>query len=231
MQINPLLPRLRKKDRLAVGAIADHEALQLGAAEIEASCDVVELRLDSLGWGDEVVTFAKSCSVPLLVTARGPVEGGAKKLTVPERMEAYQTLLPYSAAIDIELRDFDPLAETVAEAKRRGVLVVGSFHNFQTTPPSEVLRTKDDARADVVKVACVAEDLDQVSRLAAFASSLSCGSVMGMGPLGSAARPLFAAAGSLLNYGFLGGVPTAPGQWPTQLLRQAIAATASGNQA
>jgi 3-dehydroquinate dehydratase len=46
---------------------------------------------------------------------------------------------------------------------------------------------------------------------------------MGMGPLGAAARPLMAEAGSLLNYGFLGTTPTAPNQWPAGLLKATLA--------
>ena len=47
-------------------------------------------------------------------------------------------------------------------------------------------------------------------------------SVMGMGPLGAAARPLMARSGSLLNYGYLGATPTAPDQWPAGLLKQTL---------
>ena len=46
---------------------------------------------------------------------------------------------------------------------------------------------------------------------------------MGMGPLGAAARPLMAKAGSLFNYGYLGATPTAPDQWPAQLLKKTLA--------
>ena len=43
-------------------------------------------------------------------------------------------------------------------------------------------------------------------------------SVMGMGPLGKASRLLFARAGSLLNYGYL-GEPQVSGQWSALTLK------------
>ena len=47
-------------------------------------------------------------------------------------------------------------------------------------------------------------------------------SMMGMGELAPASRLLYAQHGSLLNYGYLGEEPTAPGQWPAILLKEAI---------
>jgi 3-dehydroquinate dehydratase-1 len=45
---------------------------------------------------------------------------------------------------------------------------------------------------------------------------------MGMGVLAPVSRLLCAQCGSVLNYGFLGETPTAPGQWDSALLKQAI---------
>ena len=45
---------------------------------------------------------------------------------------------------------------------------------------------------------------------------------MGMGELGQASRLVLAAAGSVLNYGFLGGTPQLKGQWPAAQLRERI---------
>jgi 3-dehydroquinate dehydratase-1 len=103
--------------------------------------------------------------------------------------------------------------------------VVGSFHDFTTTPTLDELTTKFDDRADIHKFALMATTQNHISShlqiMAAFPDLQL--SVMGMGPLGAAARPLMAKAGSLLNYGFLGSTPTAPNQWPASLLRNALA--------
>ena len=46
--------------------------------------------------------------------------------------------------------------------------------------------------------------------------------LMGMGTFGRVSRLVLAAAGSVLNYGFLGETPQVSGQWPAALLRERI---------
>lgn len=205
---------------MTVGAIADFEALQSGSFD----CDAVELRLDSLGTGEEVLQFAETCPLPLLITARGSAEGGQSDWSLAERADAYRRFLPHAAAIDIELRDFDALDAVISEAKSDGILVVGSFHDFQATPALDFLAAKSDERADLHKFALRTDSLDAIQVHLGLFDALGENplSVMGMGPLGAAARPLMAKAGSLLNYGYLGKIPTAPDQWPAGLLKQAL---------
>jgi 3-dehydroquinate dehydratase I len=45
---------------------------------------------------------------------------------------------------------------------------------------------------------------------------------VGMGPLAAVSRLLCAQCGSVLNYGYLGETPTAPGQWDAASLKAAI---------
>lgn len=205
---------------LTVGAIADTGAFEIASPE----CDVVELRLDSLGTEDELISFARACPLPLLITARGPLEGGQNSWSISERAEVYRKFMPYASAIDIELQDFESLEDVVAEATDQKIVIVGSFHNFETTPHLQELAGKLNARADIHKFALMATSLSCIqTHLSLFeALSRSALSVMGMGPLGAAARPLMAKAGSLLNYGYLGATPTAPNQWPAGLLKQAL---------
>jgi len=77
----------------------------------------------------------------------------------------------------------------------------------------------------VFKLAAHLPQRGDLARLADFQAA-SHGlplATMGMGPLAPVSRLLCAQCGSVLNYGFLGGIPTAPGQWDCGLLRQAIA--------
>lgn len=213
---------LAKKKPLVVGAIAEISAL----AAAPGGCEVVELRLDSLGVGPEVIRYAQQSPLPLLVTARGPAEGGQRAWTIAERAQAYQELMPYAALIDIELGDFDNLAEVVQEARRQGVVTVASFHDFAATPSLDDLARKlRGGEVDVHKFALMANTLEDIKTHLSLLETLPQHtlSVMGMGPLGAAARPLMAKAGSVLNYGYLGGTPTAPNQWPACLLSEAIA--------
>lgn len=203
---------------MVVGAIADISALELHNFE----CDLIELRLDSLGLGAKVLEFAKIAPLPLLITARGASEGGTSDWSVGDRLAAYEQFLPYASAIDIELRDFDHFSGIIESAKAENVLVVGSCHDFEKTASFDTLKSKIGPTADIHKFATrIQEKADLQTHLDLLDEKTPL-SVMGMGPLGAAARPLMAKSGSLLNYGYLGATPTAPDQWPAALLKQTL---------
>ncbi|MDG2401017.1 MAG: type I 3-dehydroquinate dehydratase [Akkermansiaceae bacterium] len=212
---------LSDRKRLVVGAIADSSTLSTTPTD----CDVVELRLDSLGTGENVHQFAKECPLPVLITARGPEEGGESSWSTEERAHAYRAFLPHAAIIDIELCDFEALSSVIDDAKEIGIQVIGSLHDFEVTPEPASLAEKINTRADLHKFAFMAQSSDDIKKHLEIFERLSgrALSVMGMGPLGAAARPLMAEAGSLLNYGFLGATPTAPNQWPAGLLKATLA--------
>lgn len=212
---------LSDKKRLVVGAIADSSTL----STTPTGCDVVELRLDSLGTDTDSHQFAENCPLPLLITARGHEEGGQSDWSHEERIDACRAFLHRASLIDIELRDFDAFSELISEAKSLGITVIGSFHDFTATPGPELLAGKIDARADIHKFALMAQSANDIIKQLEIFEQLSGRdlSVMGMGPLGAAARPLMAEAGSLLNYGYLGATPTAPNQWPAELLKATLA--------
>lgn len=206
---------------LIVGAISGID----GLAVTPTGCDLIELRLDSLGFDEGLRHYAENSPLPLLITARGANEGGQKDWSSGERAIAYRALLPFATLIDVELRDFDLLDDLIAEARESGVLVVGSFHDFERTPLVDELRARLDSRADLHKFALMAHspsDIVEHLELLKYLDGHPC-AVMGMGPLGAAARPLMAQCGSLLNYGYLGEIPTAPNQWPARLLAETIA--------
>ncbi len=213
---------LNDRKPLTVAAIADSKALDLSTDTILKMCDIVELRLDSLGWNEKILSFAKKCPTPLLVTARGAAEGGANELSLKQRAEAYRTLMPYASLIDIEMRNFNSLESILTEAKKSNITVVGSFHNFEKTPPLPELRAKLNTPADIHKFALKVQKKEDLQTLLALLTEDQALSVMGMGALGSASRPLMAEAGSILNYGYAGETPTAPGQWPAALLKQTL---------
>lgn len=205
---------------LVVGAISEVE----GMAVTPTGCDLIEIRLDSLGTGEAVQNYAASSPLPVLLTARGAEEGGQSPWSLDERAEAYRTLLPHAALIDIELRDFDPLVEVIDDAREGEITVVGSFHDFKVTPSPEELVARLHPKADVHKFALMANSQDDIASQLSLMKLLGQNpfAVMGMGPLGAAARPLMAGCGSLLNYGYLGHTPTAPNQWPAKLLAETL---------
>lgn len=215
--------RVHRRDRLVVAAIASSTDCQTPPSQIRSSCDLVELRLDYLGWGQEVRDFAASLeSLPILVTARGREEGGKGSLSVEERALAYDSLLPWTTALDIELADHSLFPDLLERARSLEISIIGSYHNFDQTPPPELIAEKLRAPADIHKFACLTERPEDLMTLFMALQHSGPVSAMGMGPLGGAARPVLAQAGSVLNYGSLGETTTAPGQWPARLLKEAV---------
>ena len=213
---------------LVVGAVGDRRVLQ--AIIDSEQCDLIELRLDALGAGAEVQEFAEKHkeSLPLLLTARHPDEGGLNDLTDQERASALQTLLPHGALLDLELRSLPALKSLWDTAHDQGLLRIASSHYFDTCPPLdelvETVHAMQETGADIAKMAFrVVEpgDIHILLGLLRIDPPLPL-SVMGMGPLAPASRLLAAQFGSVLNYGYLGDEPTAPGQWPARLLKEAI---------
>lgn len=215
---------LAQENPLVVGAVSRRDFLKNPAAEYANCCDLVELRLDELGFDEVVQAFAANCPLPLLITARGPAEGGANAMNLDARANAYRTLMPYASLIDVELSSFSELAGVLNEARQKKVTIVGSFHNFEETPSLIELQSKNLEASDIFKVATLTRSRAELDILADLleATLPDPTSVMGMGTLGSAARPLLARLGSVLNYGYLGSHATAPGQWPARRLKECL---------
>jgi 3-dehydroquinate dehydratase-1 len=129
--------------------------------------------------------------------------------------------------VDVELRSALRLGGILEEARAAGVAVILSQHYFKRTPSqaelSQKLRLARRLGADVFKVAARTETPEELARLLLVFKGVreQAVSVMGMGPLGKASRLLFARAGSVLNYGYL-GEPQVSGQWPAEALRQRV---------
>jgi 3-dehydroquinate dehydratase I len=221
---------------LTVGILSAPEIFQqwcaLPHAEQEATCDLIELRLDTLGLKAEEIRAAlgqKSPQLPVLLTARHPAEGGQGPADAAARCALLRPLLDVAALIDVELRSALEMKSLILEAQQQhGVRVVGSFHDFQATPADEVLRGAiqfgQNAGLDSVKIATQLNspaDLTRLIQLTAETHRLRL-STMGMGQLGRISRLVLAKCGSLLNYGYL-GESNAPGQWPAPVLKQRLA--------
>ena len=215
---------------LTVGAITDEKALAL-TFDLQ-SADLFELRLDALGSGSQVIDFAERHHVttPLLMTARDPAEGGLNSLSHEERASHLHSLLPYASAIDVELANVGAFADLLTEAKSRNIKIVLSNHDFLSFDhlgTIEKIAQAQASGADIAKAAVTLADPVDLTLFESLLADMSGApfSLMGMGPYGPVSRILAAQHGSLLNYGFLGNEPTAPGQWPARLLKEVLAAT------
>lgn len=218
---------------LVVGVLPDAGTLQrwveMSAGERAQTCDVIELRLDTLKLNPEDLRSALAGNeVPVLLTARHPAEGGQGSEDAAGRMALIEPLLDLAVLVDIELRSAMEMKPLVQKAHAIGVKVMGSFHDFSATPGDEVLRGAvnfaQPAGLDAVKLATYLSGPDDLTRLIKLTSEthrLRLSS-MGMGPWGRVSRLVLAKCGSLLNYGFI-GESNAPGQWPAARLKELLA--------
>jgi 3-dehydroquinate dehydratase-1 len=198
---------------------------------VEGACDLVEIRLDliTVSLGDAARTpWQHLKESPLLFTARRIEEGGALALSPSERMNLLESVLNEAALIDIEVASIDEMAPLVEILRARGIPWIASFHDFEKLPDNRMLgdaaKRALDAGAHAFKSAALLHDPADLARLAEFqlADHGLPVATMGMGPLAPVSRLLCAQFGSVLNYGFIGKTPTAPGQWDAGALKQSI---------
>lgn len=235
MSSRPLV--LDPANPLVVGSFGNAESLATASiAAVQQACDVVEIRLDLLD-PQAILTgsrpWAHLKGVPLLFTARRGDEGGAGDLGSARRLELLQKVLPEAALIDIELASSDVIAGLRGELLERGVPWIASWHDFEGRADSfaripGLAAAAAEAGAACFKAAVRLHDMDGLAKLVALqqAGAEVPLALMGMGPLAPASRLLCAQHGAVLNYGYIGNAPTAPGQWSAGLLREAIGALA-----
>ena len=218
--------------RWVVGSLGSAAALENARPEaVPEACEILEIRLDALATGKIAANravWSHLVGVPLLFTARRREEGGNGDLDANTRTELLREALPDAALIDVELASTAEMKGILQEIQNAGIPWVASFHDFERLPTDDVLaaaaKRARDAGAAVFKLAARIHGPDDLARLARFQASdqgLPL-AVMGMGPLAPVSRLLCAQYGSVLNYGYLGETPTAPGQWDCAALKRAI---------
>src|SRR5438128_93451 len=150
-----------------VGVISSLVDLRL-ATRMSQPPDLFELRLDHLcGSLDQLenklsILSAKRRTrrgerVPLIITARHPLEGGANNLSVKQRRELLSRFLPHAKYVDVELRSVKTFRSLLDLARRRNVRRIISLHDLKSTPTTRRLcakaRTAKSRGADIFKVA------------------------------------------------------------------------------
>ncbi|HST30565.1 MAG TPA: type I 3-dehydroquinate dehydratase [Chthoniobacterales bacterium] len=211
-----------------VAVIASSADLDAAAATKQRP-DLFELRLDSLL---PITNYRekKICRlpVPLIITARDPREGGIGNLSLETRHALLQRFLTQATFLDVELRSVRDFRSLLAEAKKRKVRRILSYHNFKSTPSSRSLCAKAKQAkalgADIFKVATRTDSPAALSRLLDFMTSKNVHlpiSAMGIGKLGGISRLLLARCGSVLNYAALER-PNVEGQLSIAVLRSAL---------
>jgi 3-dehydroquinate dehydratase-1 len=202
--------------------------------------DLVEVRVDAWRDGEEVPAALARLrwlrgalgDLPLLLSCRHRAEGGIRVLSDEARGAVYGAALEERLAdlVDLELRSDPELLGAVRDRARRcGVPLLLSSHDFQGTPPEGVLVSLFEAAlaegADVAKVAVTPrrpEDLLRLlSALLAVRRAHPEPPLVGiaMGPLGAVTRVAGGLFGSDLAFA-VGTRPSAPGQIPLEELRR-----------
>jgi len=210
--------------------------------------DLVEVRLDSfrkahgpdgLRFSAELIQRVKKASrKPILLTLRSHTEtdpdksgaAGRRGHMDDARREALLVpLLPTVAMVDVEARRARFARRVTSVARRLGVGVIHSFHDFKTpSSPAKLDRWCARARragADIFKAAVTPRDGRDLSKFLVWGTRVQrIGRVLiGMGAAGAPSRTMGFTFGSLLTYGHL-GASTAPGQMPAAELGRAIRA-------
>ncbi|NWK57439.1 type I 3-dehydroquinate dehydratase [Verrucomicrobiaceae bacterium N1E253] len=215
---------------LVVGSVASLNHLAcLQPVELPQQCDLLEIRLDAMSGHMDALELEldRFKDFPLLFTARCAAEGGAAVLSLEERAELLMAVADRATWIDVELASYNGLEKTIHEIRSREVGLILSYHNFDHTPEEFQLQRMVDMaeEADIVKLALYHKSVKDFPLCTSLLQrNTHPMAIMGMGPLAPVSRMLYAQHGSLLNYGYLGSEPTAPGQWPAELLKTAIAA-------
>jgi len=215
-----------------VGSIGSAEVLTTADSTHAASCcDILEIRLDLICGADGLIdstSWSHLREMPLLFTARRHEEGGAGGFDAPARKAMLETSLTDAAIVDLEVASIGGMKDILDQLEEAAIPWIASFHDFVKTPSdaelSERLEEAKQAGAAVFKVAAMLENTRDLARLADFqlADHAIPVATMGMGPLAAVSRLLCAQYGSVLNYGYMGDAPTAPGQWDAATLKSAI---------
>lgn len=185
------------------------------------------------------------CGIPVLLTVRTAAEGGGfngDDVTYRAALGGLIEAIGGGAgvagtgeravvAVDIESVRGD-LPCLVPLARRAGLDVVASYHDFDAAPDElELLRrmqAMQDAGASVAKVAVTPADTTEAERVLG-AAARARGEldipvvVIAMGAAGTTSRLAGGVFGSALTFATAGGAGSAPGQLPIKQVREALA--------
>jgi len=185
----------------------------------DSGVDLFEIRFDLLNKPvDKVIEYIKKISSPLIGTIR------ETEFNRDNRVELFRAVAPHVDCVDIELGT-QQWREMTDAAKTGGSMIMISEHDFHKTPDvkglNDIVKRSLDQGAQIVKVAVMARDASDVTRLLRFTEDCEVPLVtIAMGDIGMVSRVIAPLFGSLFTYGYL-GKPVAPGQLSAlQLVRE-----------
>lgn len=216
---------------------------------LEDALDIINSRVDLVEWRvdwfegalniEELKDVLEKLSailnqIPLLFTLRTKREGGKIDLNSDAYLEINQAVVAtgYVDLIDVEVLTWDTIAEKmIASAHAAGVKVIGSSHQFDSTPSQEEMvnrmRKIQDLGADICKIAVMPQDkIDVIKLLEATAIMRQKYAktpiiTMSMAKIGVVSRITGEIFGSALTFGTVKKA-SAPGQIDTETLHHLL---------
>ena len=215
------------------------------SAVLPKAPDLIEWRVDFFSHiGDAALVIdtsramkAAAGETPILFTRSSGKEGGETiALAEPDVVHLYEAVC---AARCVDMIDYEmcnaavDFARLRAASRANDILLVASYHNFQSTPDAVALVAKfaeaERLGGDVAKVAVMPSGPQDVLTLlgATFTASQTVGLPlisMSMGAYGSLSRMMGWIYGSTVTFA-VGKSSSAPGQVPIEELRAVLGAT------
>lgn len=225
------------------------ELCREAAAAREAGADLVEWRADfyeNLNSIDQTMETLSMLSgileeIPLLFTIRTKEEGGSCQISVKDYVNLNTAAAQSQKAdlIDVEVFGAEEEKKALIEAIHlSGAVVIASSHDFDKTDDREILLKRfqdmDAAGADILKMAVMPEDFDDVAAIMQVTNEMSREFTekplisMAMGSLGSMSRIAGENFGSSVTFATVGAA-SAPGQFPIKELRMMMEALHAKN--
>ena len=186
--------------------------------------EMAEIRLDRCALEEEDIDLLFSQSdVPLIATCRLEEESQA-----PAILE--RAILAGAKYVDLEMEAPAAVGRRIREACRScGTVLIRSYHNFECTPPQEVLLSiLDRARSfggEVVKIVTTAHSQADVQVLESLYREAAPGTLVAfcMGEKGRQSRLDALKLGAPFTYACVSEEEaTAPGQWTTEELQRTV---------
>lgn len=192
--------------------------------------NLVELRLDYLDNFLEIGKL-KKIKKPRISTCMPVWEGGKFKGSENERAEILLSAIEFSNYVTIELRTRKSLRDPlIKKAKERGVKVIVSYHDFNSTPEKKeimkIIKKEHSAGADIAKVAFMPKNYADVlnAMYALVENKLKIPVIaISMGKIGKISRVIAPALGSYMAYASAGkGKESAEGQLTVKELKEVL---------
>ncbi|MGO9377873.1 MAG: type I 3-dehydroquinate dehydratase [Dissulfurispiraceae bacterium] len=209
---------------LLAGILTDRDYLSADDEAMNA-VDIIELRVDMFGLIElgHIKNVFKEVrgrfNKPIIATVRDVLEGGERE--IPERLNIYRSIIPLSDVVDVEIQFDDLLTQVKKLCTTFKRLLIGSYHNFDSTPENESLaKIVGEGRSlgvDIVKIAVRATSHEDLLRFVDFAlRNRDMGLItISMGEKGLPSRIFTPLLGSPITFGYI-NTASAPGQLSVQ---------------